>query len=128
MIFFGVFFIYRIIGFFTRSKVLEEWLGDGAIPVPQQEANQRALICETCPNNKPVNGLTTAAAKTIEKWVAIKNRRKLFVPNEDKLFFCHACLCKLSLKVHVPHVHIKSYQQQWVTDRIRETKSDCWQL
>lgn len=118
----------KIVGFFSGSKVLEEWLGDGAKPCPQIEANRRAKMCETCVNNQPVGGLTEAAASSIEKWVAIKNNHKLTVPNEDKLNFCTACMCKLSLKVHVPYNHIREYQSQNVRDKIERTKQECWQL
>lgn len=118
----------KIVGFFSGSKVLEEWLGDSCRPVPKQEAISRAKMCETCPNNMPVGGLTDAAAKSIEKWVAIKNKQKLTVPNEDKLNYCIKCYCKLSLKIFVPHEYIKQYQKSSVEDAIRATKPECWQL
>ena len=52
------------------AGVLAEWVGSGHLPVPAWKAVRRALVCETCVNNRSAQGwkdrVTAEAAKVVK--------------------------------------------------------------
>jgi len=87
------------------SRILVEWLGEGAKPVAIALAQARANVCFTCPENKEGHRwlrLTADAVRAIAEQMQAKAEMKLHVEGEEKLHACAICLCPLPLKVHVP--------------------------
>ena len=87
------------------ARVLVEWLGEGARPVPIDVAQARANVCLTCPENKPGHRwlkLTADTVRAIAEQMQAKDALKLRVEGEGRLHACAVCLCPLPLKVHVP--------------------------
>lgn len=93
-------------------KVLSDWIGAGAHPVEQAEADRRAAICEKCPQNGHgdwTSWFTLPAAAEIRTLLESAKQADLKTALDDKLGVCEACLCPLKLKVHVPLDHIKTH-------------------
>ncbi len=89
----------------SGATVLVEWLGDGAVPVPITQAQARANVCLTCPENREGHKwlkLTASIVRTIAEQMQVKAEMKLRVVGEERLHSCRICLCPLALKVHVP--------------------------
>jgi len=105
---------------------LQEWLGEGGVPVASEWAEQRASVCVDCPQNtrrhwslfftRPVAALF---AKTVEE----RNRLKLSTRHDKDLGACKACGCVLELKVHVPMKHIEAHTKEEVWPKLWE---NCW--
>lgn len=87
--------------------------------VPQEEAERRALICSTCPNNQPMearicegcwsaNFVREAAEKLSTRHTSLDNR----------LDTCSLCQCRLSLKCHV--------RKEAMADKTIEWPEWCW--
>lgn len=87
------------------ASVLVEWISSGAEAVPMEQANARAEVCSKCPLNSK-GGLesffTTAVSAAIRKALDMRHEMKLSTPYDSELNVCSACLCPMSLKVHVP--------------------------
>lgn len=91
--------------------LLIDWLGDGLNPVDQELATQRALICASCPRNRPGgwrHWFTGPVAHVIGITISLKHEMKLSTHQDHKLNVCDACLCELKLKVWTPMSHIKA--------------------
>lgn len=91
-------------------SVLKDWLGSGAIPVSQEQAERRANICVNCPMNvEPLwwEKSKELIAATIRRHLEVKNDMALTLPNEGALSMCRACGCAIPLKVWCPIEHIK---------------------
>jgi len=87
------------------GRVLIEWLGEGAVPVPIEVAQRRANVCLECPENRDGHSLlrlTADAVRAIAEQMNAKEHLKLRVEGEDRLHACAICRCPLPLKVHVP--------------------------
>ncbi len=109
----------------TGAKILNDWLGEGADPVPQEVSNARAAVCVTCPENvepKWWDRVTGDLAAWMRKTLAIKNDIGYSAAREDDLHMCKKCGCCLPLKVHVPIEHIKAH-----TTDFSEYPDFCWQ-
>lgn len=92
--------------------VLIDWLGSGAMPVPNEIAGTRAGICATCPQNQPGDILaifTKPIAEKLRLQLAMRHDLNLTTPVDEKLQICAACHCPLQLKVHVPISHIADH-------------------
>jgi hypothetical protein len=87
--------------------------------VPQEEAERRALICSTCPNNQPMearicegcwsaNFVREAAEKLSTRHTSLDN----------KLDTCSLCQCRLVLKCHV--------NKEAMADKSIDWPSHCW--
>jgi len=108
--------------------VLVEWLGNGAKPVDQSLAYDRAAICADCPKNDGGDFtayFTEPIANKIRTQLEIRGDLQLRTLHDDKLTVCSACDCPLKLKVWVPLDHILSHTAPEV-----KTKLDprCWIL
>ncbi len=115
------------------ARILVEWFGDGAVPVPISLAQARANVClrggpdgKRCPKNKEGHhwlNLTADAVRAIAEQMQQKDAMKLRVAGEDGLFACAVCRCPLKLKVHVPLATILEHTDE-------ETRNDfpayCW--
>lgn len=108
------------------AQVIGEWLGDGAEPVPQVQAESRASICVTCPMNIWPSWWEQHSNK-IALWIrnALEYKKSigLRVTCENALHLCRVCKCALPLKVHVPIEHIKSHTS---AEEFSKLPSFCW--
>lgn len=90
-------------------RLVVDWLGSGLVPVPRAEAEQRAAICVTCPQNQTGDlwqRLDAKAADGLKRLLSIKADMTLATTLDGKLKTCVACDCHLPLKVFVPMKHI----------------------
>jgi len=107
-------------------EMLQDWLGEGMIPVSRQQAQARANVCLACPMNE--NGRVDeffkgAVASFIRRQVEIKNDMKLRVEGEKKLHICSACYCILRLKTWVPIKHLAEITDD---ETLKKFHSSCW--
>ena len=103
-----------------------EWLASGAEAVPPEQANERARVCAGCGLNGKggfESYFTNKAAAAIQKVVESKNRMKLSTPSDDMLGVCKACLCPLTLKVHVP---LSKFIDKMTSDSKAALAEGCW--
>lgn len=105
---------------------LASWIGHGANPVSQSEADRRAFICGACPIN--VRGslaeiVIGGIADAIRATVGLKNHLKLKTQADDKLGTCDACGCHLPLKVWVPADEIRKSLTEEI---LGECSPQCW--
>lgn len=87
------------------GRVLVEWLGDGAVPVPVEVSQARADVCVECPHNREGHSFfqwTADKVRAVAEQLGAKDRLKLRVRGEEGLHACAICACPLPLKVHVP--------------------------
>lgn len=108
--------------------VLVDWLGQGAMPVPNELAEQRAAVCATCPKNQPGDIFAIFTAPIAEKLrlqLAMRGDLNLTTSHDPALQICSACHCPLHLKVHVPLQHILDHQ---TVDTTAALDSRCWIL
>ncbi len=94
------------------ARILVDWLGSGASPVPIAQAQARAEVCATCPENRPGHAwlkLTAETVRAIAEQMQQKDAMKLRVYGEERLHACAVCACPLPLKVHVPLATILSH-------------------
>lgn len=112
----------------TFRKTLKEWFGDGGKPVDASVSSVRALQCRGCVFNQHGTRYMDSAAKAFKRLLEAKSKLRLSVLKEGELHTCKLCRCYLPLKIHVPSVHIRSYQREEVRQLIMKDKPDCWQL
>lgn len=108
------------------GRVLIEWLGEGAVPVPIEVAQRRANVCLECPENRDGHSLlrlTADAVRAIAEQLNAKEHLKLRVEGEEKLYSCAVCRCALKLKVHVPIGTILNHTDQ---DTLNAFPAWCW--
>jgi hypothetical protein len=87
--------------------IIADWLGSGAAPVTQEEAQERADICIPCPRNKG-STLTDGIAAAIKSSIELKNSLQLRVDGEKSLLGCEVCLCSNRLQVWTPETHFSN--------------------
>jgi hypothetical protein len=115
------------------ANLLKDWLGDGAVPVPDDVAAKRAWTCtagapggQRCPQNTQGNWMsyfTVPASEGIRKMLSLRSEKALTTPSDESLGVCTVCDCPLKLKVHVTLDHIKKH----TTDEVRASFPDfCW--
>jgi hypothetical protein len=105
---------------------LKDWLGVGGVPVVQDQAEQRASVCKTCPKNKPGNWwdwISREVAHVILSFRRAKAALNLRVKCEEDLHFCEVCHCDLKTKVWVPMERIAKHTSEKVWS---ELPSWCW--
>jgi hypothetical protein len=108
------------------AQTLSDWWLDGAQPIPEHEANERAAICFKCPKNERgdlSNYFTRSASEMILKAVERRNSMHLRTDFDERLGVCSACECPLKLKVHVPKPTILKHMDQAV---IQKLDPICW--
>lgn len=109
----------------SSIRVLDDWLGAGGLPVPQEQANHRAAICLECPENREPGWWDRVAneiASAIRRTLSMKNDLKYSVNSEEKLGMCRKCGCCIALKVHAPIEHIKDHTEDFTI-----YPAWCWQ-
>ena len=107
-------------------KLVVDWLGSGLRPVPRPEAEVRAAICATCPQNQTGDlwqRLDAKAAEGLKRLISIKSEMSLMTNYETKLKTCLACDCFLPLKVFVPMNHILANTSDEVKAKLDPR---CW--
>jgi len=110
------------------KRIMVEWLGSGAVPVPIAIAQKRANVCLKCDHNK--NGhsilkLTADTVRAIAEQMQAKDSMKLRVNGEEDLHSCEVCECPLPLKVHVPLKHILEHTEE---ETLNDLPTHCWML
>lgn len=106
------------------AEVLNAWLGDGAVPVPSEQAEARSRVCRNCPLNEPPSfssWVKRGIAQVVRLHLYWKNR--LSLPTDKTIGMCAACGCVLNLKVWVPLQHVVDTLPQKDLDRLHPA---CW--
>lgn len=107
------------------ASVLNDWLGDGALPVDAQLANNRANICRNCPFHVEPNWwhrvFKDPVARAIRKHIEVKNKVGLSVLFEEFMAMCSRCGCATRLKVWTPIEHIKAHHKPE-----HNYPAECW--
>lgn len=111
----------------TFRRTMREWLGDGGKPVPSEISQARANLCLSCPYNVH-NSLLQPVGDAILRHFKAKWKIRLTAWGEQELHVCQICHCTLSLKIHVPHTHIRAWQREEVRRELMEKFPQCWQL
>lgn len=84
------------------TRVLAAWLVSGRHYVDDTVANERALVCTSCPENVEPIGCTGCNSGTLREVVrAVVGSRS--TPHDARLRACKVCGCDLRAKVHLPH-------------------------
>lgn len=87
--------------------------------VSQEEAERRAVICSTCPNNRGIEIATCQGCYTArfvtEAATALSTKHTSL---DGQLDTCSLCQCRLSLKIFVP---VSGMQEKGI-----EWPSHCW--
>ena len=111
----------------SGAATLNDWLGEGGVPVADWQAEARAETCEQCPlNREPFwwEHAKNKIAETVKERLVTKNKMDLRVSNEDDLGICKPCGCVLPLKVWVPIKHIRDHTSPEVFEALPQT--NCW--
>ena len=110
---------------------LEDWLGQGGVPVSTELAAHRASVCAPCRGNQQVNWqslLTREAAIVIRDFLGHKHAMELSTPSDSKLGVCVACKCCMELKVWCPIEHIENTMARETHTKLLFTNDKCWVL
>lgn len=109
----------RIRGDVEGVKLLNDWIGEGGVPVGLVKSQSRANICETCPKNVQPDWYDKNIKLPIAQWVKaqieLKNDLELKASNESKLGVCLICGCSNALKIWTPLKHIKEHTPEGMT-------------
>lgn len=107
-------------------QLLSEWKESGYNPVADHEAERRAAICATCPQNQPggfERFFTIPFSQKVKADIEDFKSRNLMTSYDEKLEVCSGCLCPLKLKVWTPMDLIQKHMTE-------ETKAAldprCW--
>jgi len=112
--------------------LLKDWLGDGGIPVPTTQAEQRAWACtkgdegRMCHENVEPgwwNKVKSSIANTIKMQLEMKHHLKLGSPIDQSLGMCRVCGCCLRLKRHTPIEHINNHT---TPEQLAKYSVWCW--
>lgn len=107
-------------------RLVVDWLGSGLRPVPASEAEARAKICATCPQNQTGDlwqRLDAKAADGLKRLISIRSEMALFSPYDSQLKTCLACDCHLPLKIFVPMTQILANTSD---DVFAKLDNRCW--
>lgn len=118
-------------------QILKDWLGEGAVPIPTNQAQARADVCTKgfrdkdgnpapCPFNTAGFKPIAAIAEIIRQQVEKKRELKLTVVGEDSLHTCDICWCHLPLKIHVPLKYIMENTPEPMLEKFRQDQPACW--
>lgn len=91
------------------ARIISSWLGEGGKPVAHEEAERRAAICATCPQNDRgdwTRFFTQPASELIRKQLGAAKDLSLTTSKDAELQICAVCACPLKLKIHTPLPHI----------------------
>lgn len=94
--------VKRVIQDSRGALTLVKWLGSGGAPVEESEANERAMVCASCPHNALKRRIEDRIAREIVKQEEIRLKLRLTTTNDTRLETCDVCGCYLKLKVWVP--------------------------
>lgn len=109
--------IMELLKFF---RAFREWvMKHGFEKAPEEQVNERAAICATCPLNVKVKGCS--GCQGVGRWLAEFLGQDKEVPQGDKLQNCEVCGCVLKLKIYMPEEAIKA-----VTSPEEDYPDHCW--
>ena len=93
----------------TALRILGEWFGDGAKPVPLEQAQARSDVCtgrlngKRCPHNDRGQYRFNMRAAMLIRWMlSWRKSNNRMVQGEADLNTCSVCNCVIRLKVDVP--------------------------
>lgn len=112
----------------SGAALLFEWEDSGKSPVDEALANQRALVCVTCPKNTPQHlsrYFTQPIATMLRQKLARLHAMNLRTDQDEKLGICSACWCPLKLKVWTPFNLIQKHLKPEVRADLHPS---CWIL
>lgn len=107
--------ILRLTEIMAFSKTMLEFIKNGGVMVPMEEAQRRRKICVECPLNGPATGC---------KCGLLYQMINMFIPKERKfedLQICKLCRCSLKAKVNVPMEVIEAGE-----DKTLRFPVHCW--
>lgn len=105
-------------------QMLGKWVAGGAPYVDQQEAEERAAICSTCPHNVHSEFGCGACETQIRNIIStIGGHRSTSL--DDKLFSCGICSCQLKSSVWFP---VELQKSNLTNEMVAEFKAIdyCW--
>lgn len=105
------------------ARILSDWVGDGGIVAPKEQAQERAGTCLGCKHNQPGMKLAESVSAAIQEEVELKNAMELRVIGERSLHTCELCLCPLRLKVWTPLSYLTKYKK---SEEIQKFPAHCW--
>lgn len=111
---------------FYRAR--QAWLGEGGLPVPANQAQERADTCLKCPKHERMGiyeGVTSPIARMTRQQIAVKNRLNLHLEGEEGLHICSACDCVLLLKCWIP---LKFVLETTLLEKLNQENPRCWIL
>jgi len=115
----------------SGASAIIDWLGQGANPVPSEEASRRAEICAGCKWNNQGDWssfFTRPVSEGIMRQLKVRSDIGLSTPNDKKLNVCEICSCPLKLKVHVPMETIREHVPKNVLEDLAQNASWCWMI
>ena len=111
----------------TGLVILNEWFGEGGVPVSRSTAERRAMVCLDCPKNRDKFWWETAkdAVAIAIRWhLAVKNQLKLSTPMDKDLGVCNVCKCCLPLKIWAPIEILEGHLPK--TTKNNDFPAFCW--
>lgn len=109
--------------------VLREWLGEGGMPVLQEQAQARLNVCVNCRKNERGNWwdihFKDPIAMRIRQHLEAKHQLNMHLENEEHTGMCGVCGCCIRLKAWTPLQHINDNLSK---EDEREFPDYCWIL
>lgn len=108
---------------------IEDWLGEGGVPVDAATAKRRAAVCAACPMNRLGDWrdlLTLKAAQTIGAYLSRKHQMKLETLHDKELGLCIVCKCSNELKVWCPSQFIVENETEEDKSALLKANPNCW--
>jgi len=110
------------------AALLMDWEESGLPPVAAKLAEERAVVCVTCPMNSKEElsaWFTVPVASAIKSRLSRLHSLNLATPYDERLNVCLACLCPLGLKVHTP---IELIAKRLKPEVMASLHPQCWIL
>lgn len=106
-------------------KILRDWLGEGGVTVPFDQAQARANICINCPHNYKGEWLWRVSVRgAVMAQMKLRAIMGIELFNEQNLHICKICGCMLKLKVHTPFKHLYAHTPDEMFSKYPDF---CWQ-
>jgi hypothetical protein len=115
----------------AASPVVIDWVTNRDDAVPQQQANDRAETCSSCPKNSKEGWMRFFTEPVANALLAEKARKlamKLETPKDAELGVCTACDCEMSLKIWMKLETFFPKMSQRAKDDLNTEKPLCWIL
>ena len=97
-------YVDRSLGFdhvIAGTKTIIGWMTAGFSTIPKAEADKRAVVCASCPYNKPIEGCVACRVSALIDTVRSVAGAQV-TDGDHYLHGCQMCGCSLKAKVWVP--------------------------